>query len=386
MTVYSALGYNTNSQDIVDITYDLFQYFGEGYEISSSNATMVSLGASSFYSNSQVPSLNYSRILIPPYNLQATPLNNQSIQLTWTLPNGTDDYNIKIYNNGILLNNFSATDSYIISGLSANTTYCFQVSLFCNSTGEESSKSSEVCATTNANPPPPPINWIIEDNRFTTRVDSNTNEPTDTKNSYEKSAGKYVNYWVRLKSSDPNLNFEWRLYFTFDNSRFWNAQTSSNQPAYLCQSYSSYDAANQEYRIWHKIEANTLSNIGQYRTELWINSQKASNCCFDLTLETPYYLKLNGEPFPNSVNLIWPTLGSNTAGSGVEVFRDNTLLFLIPGSSHGFTDTATDNCKSHDYRIRSVEVYPAGTFRSPFSQPLNVTIKLRKVGGSRISQ
>jgi len=173
--IYKELGYDMNGRDIVDIPYEFLQSYGEGESIGSSNIYAIVSVTSAYLAYTQVSTLNYSRLLTPPYNLQADTVDNQSIQLTWTLPNGTDDYNIKIYNNGALLNNFSATDSYIISGLSANTTYCFQVSLFCNSTGEESSKSSEVCATTNANPPPPPINWIIEDNRFTTRVDSSNN-------------------------------------------------------------------------------------------------------------------------------------------------------------------------------------------------------------------
>lgn len=326
-----------------------------------------------------------SPFLAPPYNLQADTVDNHSIQLTWTLPNGTDDYNIKIYNNGVLLKNFSAIDSIIINGLSANTTYCFQASLFCNSSGEESAKSAEVCATTNINPPPPPVNWTIANERVTTQVNSSTYQPIDEKYSYEKSVGQYLNYWVKLDSNNSGLNFEWRLFYTFDNSRVWNAQTSSNQPAYLCQKYSYFDSVNQNYYIWHKIEANTLPYVGQYRVELWIDGQKASSRCFDLTLPAPDYFRLDGTPTKTSTTFRWLGLGDNSvSGSGVELFKDNSRIAFIPGYSNGYT-IASDICGTHDFRIREVNVYPAGTFRSPFSAPLSVMIKLNKVTGTRIT-
>lgn len=325
------------------------------------------------------------QFLSPPYNLQADTVDNHSIQLTWTLPNGTDDYNIKIYNNGVLLKNFSAIDSIIINGLSANTTYCFQASLFCNSSGEESAKSAEVCATTNINPPPPPQNWTIANERVTTQVNSSTYQPIDEKYSYEKSVGQYLNYWVKLDSNNSGLNFEWRLFYTFDNSRVWNAQTSSNQPAYLCQKYSYFDSANQDYYVWHKIEANTLPYVGQYRIELWIDGQKASSRCFDLTLPAPDYFRLDGTPTKTSTTFRWLGLGDNSvSGSGVELFMGNNRIAFISGYSNGYT-IASDVCGTHDFRIREVNVYPAGTFRSPFSAPLSVMVKLNKVTGTRIT-
>lgn len=326
-----------------------------------------------------------SPFLAPPYNLQADTVDNHSIQLTWTLPNGTDDYNIKIYNNGVLLKNFSAIDSIIINGLSANTTYCFQASLFCNSSGEESAKLAEVCATTNINPPPPPQNWTIANERVTTQVNSSTYQPIDEKYGFEKSVGKYLNYWVKLDSNNSGLNFEWRLFYTFDNSRVWNAQTSSNQPAYLCQKFSYFDSANQDYYVWHKIEANTLPFIGQYRVELWIDGQKASSRFFDLTLPAPDYFRLDGTPTKTSTTFRWLGLDDNSvSGSGVELFKDNSRIAFIPGYSNGYT-IASDVCGTHDFRIREVNVYPAGTFRSPFSAPLSVMIKLNKVTGTRIT-
>lgn len=383
---YTTLGYDPNGKDIVDISYDLFQYFGEGYSIGPTNVYEVKSYSSFLSSSTQVLEKNYSPILVPPYNLQASALDNSRLQLTWTLPDGTGEYEIRVYSGGTLIRTLSWVESIIIGNLSADTTYSFQLSIFDKINGRESNKSNQVSAKTNANPPPPPIDWTIASETISTLVDANTYKPTDEKYSHERFAGKYINYWVKIDSSNPNLSFDWRTYYTYNDERVWNAIKTTNQPAYLCQSYSYYDSVNQEYYAWHKIEANSLPYIGQYRVELWINGQNAANRCFDLTMPKPDWLRLNGNATKTSVPLFWLTMGdTNSSGDGVEVFLDDNRLIFIPGVSTGYIHTSPLACGPHTYRVREVHVYPAGTFRSPFSDPLNVMIKLDKVTGQRIN-
>jgi hypothetical protein len=311
-----------------------------------------------------------------PYNVQASAVSDTEVQLTWTLPiTNPENYHIKVYNdNDVLLKDISATNSVVMDNLSAGTEYCYYVTLLDSVLNIESEESEIVCATTNSLPLPPPVTWSVERQLFASDVDINSpHDPYNINYSYQKYPGFEPNYWVKVASTDPNLSFEWKLYYVFDNSRIYDAnQGGSATPSYYGESHSYYDTVNQEYVVWHTIEANSLGYFGQYRAELWINGQKASNCLFDLTMKKPSNFNISAGPSQTSVSLFWSTLGDSTEGSGVELFRDSEMIAFIPGISSGYTDSNLTPGEEYEYRIRAVEAQYAGDFLSPFSDALIV--------------
>lgn len=316
-------------------------------------------------------------VLIPPYNIQSSALSDSQIQLTWTLPNGTEGYNVKFYeaNSSKVVKNIPATDSVIIDRLLAGSEYCYQLSLVNNSTGEESAKSEVVCAETDISSGGTSSDWSVETHIFASGIGTTEPyNPTSETYSYEKTSTVYANSWVKLSSTNPDLSFTWKLYYNYDDSPYHDATQSGAGGAYLCTNHSYYNATNAEYTIWHSIEVNSLAYVGQYRVELWIDGVKASVRNFDVTLPQPDYFSLNGDVTSTSVPLRWNYLGDSTEGSGVELFLDNDLIAFIAGSSTGYTDTNPNTEGNHVYRIREVIKSYSGTFRSPFSEPLEVEI------------
>jgi hypothetical protein len=82
----------------------------------------------------------------------ATALSPTQIQVSWG-DAGAAGY--RIYEDGIAIQD-SVTRSIVSGNLSANTQYCYAVASL-DSEGNESAKSSQVCATTQLTAPPTPI-------------------------------------------------------------------------------------------------------------------------------------------------------------------------------------------------------------------------------------
>jgi hypothetical protein len=172
------------------------------------------------------------------------------------------------------------------------------------------------------------------------------------------------------------LVFSWKLFYAYDNTQVCDAaQGGSCSLSYLFTNYSYYSPTNQEYIVWHAIDANSFGVYGPYRIELWINGQKASGSSFNLIVKTPGNFRIDGTPSASQVSLKWSISGSSDAGSGIEVFRDSEQIAFIAGTSTGYVDTAPlAGGEEHEYRVRDVEVNSAGTFRSEFTEPLLVTV------------
>jgi len=79
-----------------------------------------------------------------PQNLAAVPVNDTSIDLSWTYPDTVDHYNI--YRDNTLIGQ-STTESYSDTGLTPDTTYTYRVSAV-NTQDQESPRSSPATATT----------------------------------------------------------------------------------------------------------------------------------------------------------------------------------------------------------------------------------------------
>lgn len=82
-----------------------------------------------------------------PTGLTATAVSSSQINLSWNA--STDNVGVagyKVYKNGSYLKSVISTSTSIYN-LSANTRYCFKVSAY-DSAGNESSQSTEACATT----------------------------------------------------------------------------------------------------------------------------------------------------------------------------------------------------------------------------------------------
>jgi chitodextrinase len=86
-----------------------------------------------------------------PTNLKATAISQSQINLTWNV--STDNVGVtcyKVYRDGVMIAT-TTTNSYQNTGLTASTTYKYQVTA-CDAAGNESTKSNEAQATTFASP------------------------------------------------------------------------------------------------------------------------------------------------------------------------------------------------------------------------------------------
>ena len=81
--------------------------------------------------------------------LAATATSYDRISLSWNAVNGAIKYNV-YDGNGIIAENIIET-SYVVTGLNPETNYCYTVTAV-NDKGEESAKSEQACATTEAAP------------------------------------------------------------------------------------------------------------------------------------------------------------------------------------------------------------------------------------------
>ncbi|MHB8910599.1 MAG: fibronectin type III domain-containing protein [Syntrophales bacterium] len=96
-----------------------------------------------------------STAVMPPSGLTATAISPSQIRLSWQPLAGATGY--RIYRNGSLMPITSVvTTTTVDSGLSASTLYCYAVSAN-NAAGVESSKSGQMCATTQLSAPATPF-------------------------------------------------------------------------------------------------------------------------------------------------------------------------------------------------------------------------------------
>jgi hypothetical protein len=114
------------------------------YTVASSNAAGLSAQSSSVCATTLTNSLPN-----PPTNVTATAVATNQINVTWSASTGAMSYIVT--RGGTPITTVSAT-SYLDSGLTANTTYCYTIAAT-NGAGT-SAFSSSACGTTLAAPPP----------------------------------------------------------------------------------------------------------------------------------------------------------------------------------------------------------------------------------------
>ncbi len=311
-------------------------------------------------------------MITDPANLTASALSDTSISLVMSLPENAGDYDqtVVIRDGNILSTHNTVSNNLIVSGLSAGENYCFRVRLQNSSSGLQSEVSNEACATTDSSPPPPPPpDYTVEEAVMCENVEASAPyNYIDPNYTYAKSPGVYAYTWMRVFSTNPNLSFEWKLYYHPDNLRIWDASKSANQPVYLVGSGSYYNSTAQEYIVWHYPDStNSLpSYFGQYRVELWINGVKAKIIYFNLILETPLKPGLSNNPTAEEVNLVCFLV---PGGAIHELYRDDDYI----GDFNGvyFTDTNVVPGATHEYRVMAVS---ADGFRSQPSEAREVVI------------
>lgn len=126
---YVALGYSENSTGIVDISYDLFEYYGEGDPIDSGNVSFWISGASGFagdYEELEFPDL--TPVVYEPSNLRFSDLTPVSVILLWDKGLNADDagFTWGVYQGSTKIQTVSAR-TYTVTGLSPNTAYTFKI-------------------------------------------------------------------------------------------------------------------------------------------------------------------------------------------------------------------------------------------------------------------
>lgn len=92
-----------------------------------------------------------------PLNLSASAESISTIRLTFILPGGTDGFNVRIYQDGQKIKDIPAVGNVLIDNLVSGTNYCFQVTAFDNSTGQETGVTSSVCTSTYSISASPPV-------------------------------------------------------------------------------------------------------------------------------------------------------------------------------------------------------------------------------------
>jgi fibronectin type 3 domain-containing protein len=104
--------------------------------------------------------------LVPPTGVTATPLSDTQIQVSWG-DAGAAAY--RVYKDGIPVLPDSVTRTVVITGLTANTRYCFAVSSL-DASNNESARSATVCATSKLAAPKKPTVVKPTDPAVTTQL------------------------------------------------------------------------------------------------------------------------------------------------------------------------------------------------------------------------
>jgi fibronectin type 3 domain-containing protein len=114
-----------------------------------------------------------------PADISATAASDSEIDVIWTA--STDDVGLAgyyVYRDGSLINT-AADASYTDTGLAPETNCCYQVSAY-DDDGNESGKSTEACATTNADETPPDVPASLVANAISSsEIELTWEEPTD---------------------------------------------------------------------------------------------------------------------------------------------------------------------------------------------------------------
>lgn len=84
---------------------------------------------------------------LPPINVEAVAISNNSIEITWETPAATNPIYYKVYRDNTLIGDNVADNYFQDADLEDNTEYCYQISCVCQNE-LESDLSNQTCSTT----------------------------------------------------------------------------------------------------------------------------------------------------------------------------------------------------------------------------------------------
>ncbi|MCD4761998.1 hypothetical protein K8R32_03500 [bacterium] len=213
--VYFALGYQNNWTDVVAITQDLFDEYGQGYIIDSPDDAWWITGPGGGGYLSAIP---------VPYNLTAEVLSSSEIKLDFYVPRVYTDYGIILYQDGIEVSRGYDANSVNISGIPPSTSHCFEIAIFLITTGEESTRSNMVCRTTL----PAPISYVYPGSYVCDnwRYGEPTNDHYDLQpDSARTTFTVGENAYCLAKVQNIMVDHEWRVE-TYRNGVLYSSQDS----------------------------------------------------------------------------------------------------------------------------------------------------------------
>ncbi len=254
------------------------------YQIRTVDAT----GTESSFTNAVC---NSTFVLSPP-GITVTALSSSKIQVSWTAAPGASGYRVYRNTDTLPLTSVAST-SFVDTGLSADTSYCYAVSSF-NAAGE-SAKTSQLCATTRAAGPPTPLGL---------KATGSAGPPPKVTLTWLPSAGA-TSYRIYRDGA--------RISPTFAGSQATDTAVATQ--VWYCYTISAVDASGNE------------------------SEQSAPQCTSTGTvaLPTPTNLKATGSLGPPmKVTLTWT---SSAGAARYKIYRDGVLISPTFAGSQA-TDTA----------------------------------------------
>ena len=341
--IYVDMGFSADSRDIVEISLDLFAQYGEGEAITDENSSfyIAGIGGAS---------------LTAPSNLVANSNSTNTINLLFDLPADADSSDqIKVYLNGIYFNTYSMANNLVINNLSANTKYCFRVSIYDPDINLESDKSNQACATTLVSSNPYPIEYEFNQAYPSVYVKSmsGTNIVPERKDRYFRN-DNYVTIFTELTDVFIPGSLLFKVKFYAPSGILW-------QEVDLSEIWLEGDV----WRIYVNSNISTADEFGQWKADVYTENIKRATCYFILELDKPAGLALSTAPTASQVNICLDDI--NIIGLTYEFFRDQK--YIGASSTPAFTDLSVVG--EQEYRYQIVAVSEEG-YRSAVSDILIV--------------
>lgn len=213
-------------------------------------------------------SQSFGRTILTPTNLKIEAETPDSVRLVFSLPGGLAGYNIRVYQNSQQVTDLPAMENCLVSGLSANTYYCFRVSVVDNASSIESDRSAEACATT-------PLGYEFVRTALCKNVDMfNFNDPIN-ETAIFYNTDKYVYSWLELGNVYGTRDIKWSWFDPSGNLAYEDFPKNINP-------YSMALMSGRRCKAWCAYNFATNNSYGNWRVKTYVDGNLAADKSFSL--------------------------------------------------------------------------------------------------------